>query len=146
MAYLAMTGAVAAIITEDSDLLLHGRHFASHSHRPVLFKLDRSTGFASAIRPSRLAGLGTECISFASSAGGADGESVKVVQGLARHPGFSHDVFRRWCILPGCDYTRGFAGLGLRSAAALLLRLNLDFDAVLISILFDVVGIEKFES
>lgn len=118
MAFLAFQESVAAIITEDSDLLLHGRHFAAHSNKPILFKLDRATGFAQAIRPSRLKELGS------------NNDSSDPLRALISHPKFSHDVFRRCCILAGCDYTRGIAGVGLKGAATHLLRHNLDSNSV----------------
>ena len=90
MAYLALTGEVHAVITEDSDLLVYGVP-------RVLFKMDR-------------AGQGEEiCIQ----------ELPRCQGGSISFIGFSHEMFSQMCILSGCDYL-DLASIGPKKAHALI--------------------------
>lgn len=94
MAWLDRTGKVAAIITEDSDLLLFGC-------RRVLFKLD-TDGWTDEICLDRL---------------------DQVVHPINLQ-NFSHTKFRQMCMLSGCDYLPSINGIGLKTAHKYLSRYN----------------------
>jgi hypothetical protein len=92
MAFLASTGAVAAVITEDSDLVAYGV-------ARVFLKLDLKTGAGVEVASAAL----PRCRELNLS-------------------GFSADTFLHMCVLSGCDYAPGLPGVGPRKAAALLRR------------------------
>jgi exonuclease-1 len=95
MAFLERTGAVDAIITEDSDLLVFGcRH--------VLFKLDIVSSTITSVSRS----------DFSSVNEGSAG-------GISLH-GWSDAQFREMTILSGCDYLPSIPGIGLKTAWSLL--------------------------
>ncbi|EIN08557.1 PIN domain-like protein [Punctularia strigosozonata HHB-11173 SS5] len=92
LAYLERTGAVSAILTEDSDLLVFGcRH--------VLFKLDHVSATVSAVSRSDFGSLSSSDITLL---------------------GWSDVQFRAMAILSGCDYLPSIPGVGLKTAWALL--------------------------
>ena len=84
LAYLALNGLVDAVITEDSDLLVFGCP-------KVLFKLDKF-GNGKEIKLERL----SQCR-----------EPVS-------YDKFDQRLFRRMCILSGCDYLPSIYGLGIK--------------------------------
>jgi exonuclease-1 len=92
MAFLASTGAVAAVITEDSDLVAYGV-------ARVFLKLDLKTGCGVEVAAAAL----PRCRELNLS-------------------GFSADTFLHMCVLSGCDYAPGLPGVGPRKAAGLLRR------------------------
>ena len=90
MAFLERTGAVHAILTEDSDLLVFGC-------RNVLFKLDHA-----------------QCTVVSISR--ADFASVTACDGVSL-VGWTDAQFRTMAILSGCDYLPSIPGIGLKTAA-----------------------------
>lgn len=107
MAHLALRNKVAAIITEDSDLLLFSHLQPMPPSYRILFKLDRRTGFADGIAMDRL------------------GECKELP--LFR---MSHVQFRQMCILSGCDYIASLPSVGLKSALSLMSRNQFDIRKV----------------
>lgn len=106
MAFLAAAGRVAAVVTEDSDLLCFGA-------ARVLFKLD-AAGYADEVVLSRL--LGEKRGSSPPIVSAPDDGTQLDVSRL------SHEQFRHMCILSGCDYAPSVPGIGLRTAHRLVLR------------------------
>ncbi|KAL1695188.1 exodeoxyribonuclease 1 [Schizophyllum commune] len=90
MAFLERTGAVHAILTEDSDLLVFGC-------KNVLFKLDHAQCTVVSISRTDFASV-TAC----------DGVSLV---------GWTDAQFRTMAILSGCDYLPSIPGIGLKTAA-----------------------------
>ncbi|TRM62242.1 PIN domain-like protein [Schizophyllum amplum] len=97
MAFLERTGAVNAILTEDSDLLVFGC-------KNVLFKLDHAQNTVVHISRSDFASV-TAC----------DANGVSLV-------GWSDAQFRTMAILSGCDYLPSIPGVGLKTAAVYVRR------------------------
>jgi exonuclease 1 len=97
LAFLERAGAISAILTEDSDLLVFGC-------RSVLFKLDHVAGTVTSI--SR-ADFGSVHPAPSSSA------EISLL-------GWSDVQFRAMAILSGCDYLPSIPGVGLKTAWALL--------------------------
>lgn len=91
-AYLARSGAVAGVITEDSDLVAHGVPL-------VLLKLDSKNGSCVELRADAL----HRCSEL----------------NLA---GFTQDTLLQLCVLSGCDYLPSLPGVGVKKAHALLRR------------------------
>ena len=86
LAYLALTGEVDAVVSEDSDFLAYGCP-------RMLYKLsDNGTASAQEICLSRLADI-------------SPNESIHFSQ-------WSHDLFMDYCILCGCDYLKNIPGIG----------------------------------
>ncbi len=92
MAFLATTGAVAAVITEDSDLVAYGVP-------RVFLKMDVKTGHGCEVAAASL----PRCRELP----------------LA---GLTAEQFLQLCVLSGCDYAASLPGVGPRRAAALLRR------------------------
>ncbi|EIN09047.1 hypothetical protein PUNSTDRAFT_134221 [Punctularia strigosozonata HHB-11173 SS5] len=92
LAYLERTGAVSAILTEDSDLLVFGcRH--------VLSKLDHVSATVSAVSRPDFGSLSSSDITLL---------------------GWSDVQLRAMAILSGCDYLPSIPGVGLKTAWSLL--------------------------
>lgn len=100
LAHMARTGAVAAVVSEDSDLLAYG---APH----VLFKLER-TGTAQLVSLANL--------QFAEDKGRHLFSGTWPGEWRAWREGLFVDL----CILAGCDYLAALPGVGLRTAHGLL--------------------------
>ena len=92
MAYMALSGTVAAVITEDSDLLAYGVP-------RVFFKMENKTGAGFEVATAEL----PRCREMA--LGGLSGEQ-----------------FTQLCVLAGCDFVPSINGVGPRRAAQLLRR------------------------
>lgn len=94
LAHLCLSGAVHAVVTEDSDLL------AYHCPR-VLYKLDRSGNAElyefDALRRVRSAGPG----------------SARLFEPWER---WEAGLFTEMCVLSGCDYLPSASGMGVRTA------------------------------
>ena len=115
LAFLARSGAADVVVTEDSDMLPYGVP-------ATLYKLDRRGSarlllLADVLRLSPFHGFSlTVCpLSFSLSF-------------LTRSHTFLSHMFthtqqlRETCVLAGCDYLEGLAGVGLRTALRLLRR------------------------
>ena len=92
MAFLAARGDVAAVVTEDSDLVAYGVP-------RVFLKMDAKTGAGVEVAATAL----PRCRELNLS-------------------GFTPDQFLQMCVLSGCDYVQSLPGVGPRRAAALLRR------------------------
>eukprot|EP00659_Diplonema_papillatum_P004873 gene4873-7520_t len=90
LAYLAKTGYIDLVITEDSDLVAHGTP-------RTLFKMDH-------------AGKG-QLIEF---------EKLTSVVGNVSFNNFTHEMFLLNCILSGCDYLSSLRGIGIVKANKLV--------------------------
>lgn len=97
LAYLERVGAVDAILTEDSDLLVFGC-------KTVLFKLDPVASTVVAISRKDFGSV---------SASSADTNGISLL-------GWSDVQFRAMTILSGCDYLPSIPGIGLKTACTLL--------------------------
>eukprot|EP00966_Prymnesium_polylepis_P214835 4975177-Prymnesium_polylepis.1 len=103
LAFLVRTGACAAAVSEDSDLLAYGCE-------RTLFKLDLGSGMATQVVFSEL--RYAEHVSPAAAAPflfdgvGVDEWSTKWAAG----------GFAEMCVLAGCDYLPSLHGVGIRSA------------------------------
>ncbi|KAL2635529.1 hypothetical protein R1flu_007008 [Riccia fluitans] len=100
LAYLASLpmhkGGVAAVISEDSDLLAYGC-------QAVLFKMDRY-GHGEEIRMKNL----FEC----------DPPPLKALS----FKGFTQDLFLCMCVMAGCDFLSSIPGIGVKRAHGLLAK------------------------
>lgn len=92
LAKLSRMGLVDVVLTEDSDVLIYGA-------RHVLFKLGRD-GTGDLVHRRLLGSIESPC-SFAM---------------------WTDDMFRLFCSVAGCDYTRGVRGVGLRRAHGAVAR------------------------
>ena len=97
LAFLARSGAVSAVLTEDSDL-------AAYACPCVLYKLERHSGMAMRLR-------------------WADLQTVSLGKGLSL-AGFDEKMFLELCVLCGCDYLDSIKNLGLKTALKLMARLK----------------------
>ena len=91
LAFLARSGGVEAVLTEDSDLVAFGCPI-------ILYKLDRNSGEVSELRTERLQEVGAPF-------------SLR---------GFTPLKFTQMCVLSGADYLESPRGLGLGTARKLL--------------------------
>eukprot|EP00730_Choanoeca_flexa_P016564 TRINITY_DN7857_c0_g1_i1.p1 TRINITY_DN7857_c0_g1~~TRINITY_DN7857_c0_g1_i1.p1 ORF type:complete len:558 (+),score=102.48 TRINITY_DN7857_c0_g1_i1:64-1737(+) len=89
MAYLANSGYVDAVITEDSDLLVY-------QTKRVIYKLT-DTGAAQEIRLARI-------------------YQGAQLDGTINFSSWTPTMFRRMCILAGCDYLPSPARMGIKTA------------------------------
>eukprot|EP00297_Palpitomonas_bilix_P004743 CAMPEP_0113880192 /NCGR_PEP_ID=MMETSP0780_2-20120614/7650_1 /TAXON_ID=652834 /ORGANISM="Palpitomonas bilix" /LENGTH=665 /DNA_ID=CAMNT_0000866843 /DNA_START=566 /DNA_END=2563 /DNA_ORIENTATION=- /assembly_acc=CAM_ASM_000599 len=99
LAALFLTGRVSAIITEDSDLLVHGAG-------NVFFKMDKD-------------GLGV-LLSKSDIFGRSSGSTAGLSGALSNIRSFSDDDFMHMCILMGCDYLPGINGVGGATACKMV--------------------------
>lgn len=97
LAYLERTGAVDAILTEDSDLLVFGC-------QNVLFKLDAVANTVVSISRKDFGSV---------TASSTDTNGISLL-------GWSDVQFRAMTILSGCDYLPSIPGIGLKTACSLL--------------------------
>eukprot|EP00921_Rhytidocystis_pertsovi_P002852 GHVQ01004795.1.p1 GENE.GHVQ01004795.1~~GHVQ01004795.1.p1 ORF type:complete len:511 (-),score=51.68 GHVQ01004795.1:1751-3283(-) len=110
LAYLCRTGNIAAVVTEDSDLLAYGCP-------RVVFKMDK-TGVGQEVDISRIANTDIK----ADETTPADDETWKGEMLQLR--GFNQQMFTAMCVLSGCDYiyNSGIKGIGIKSAYGLIFR------------------------
>lgn len=101
LAYLARTGYVAAVITEDSDLI-------PYQCPRILFKIDKQTGNCDELVFKDL---------FDSKANITRNlQDPKKQSQKMNISSFTEDMLRIGCILTGCDYLDSIKGIGLKKA------------------------------
>ena len=104
--YLAKTGYVDAVISEDSDLLVFGCPKVTSSCQTLLAQNIALTQLPQVIYKLDNQGNGIEIR----------------LDHLGQIPGmtfWTHKTFRQMCILSGCDYLESAQGIGIKKAQSL---------------------------
>ena len=115
LAQMCVDGRAAAVITEDSDVLVYSA--SCQSPFPIIFKLDRKTGKCDVLSLDWL--LNEELPKRAKD---HEVTQLEVVLGILRSrqlakPGWGSRLFVQACVLAGCDYApRKVSGVGLVNA------------------------------
>ncbi|KAI3429575.1 hypothetical protein D9Q98_005662 [Chlorella vulgaris] len=101
-------GGVAAVITEDSDLVAYGC-------RRVLFKMD-SGGNCLDLRLDRLLSGSEAAVEGGGAGGSGGGPPVLSLRG------WSLDMLQAACVLAGCDFLPSLKGISFKTAAGFVAR------------------------